>query len=70
MEGIIKILRFNPKVDKEPYYKEYNYAYKKGITVLDVLSYSYCFRNGHSRICGLTIDEWQHYLVKSLLNQI
>lgn len=67
MEGIAKVLRFNPKIDEKPYFQEYNYEYKKGMTVLDVLnyiyeeldktiSYSYCCRNGHCGICAIVVD--------------
>src|SRR5680860_329408 len=67
MNGIVNILRFNPKTDEKPYYQKYNYECKEGITVLDVLnyiyeevdsslSYSYCCRNGHCGVCTVTVN--------------
>lgn len=67
MKETVKILRYNPEVDKEPYYEEFEYEYKKGMTILDVLNYvyenvdsalnySYCCRNGHCGLCGLTVN--------------
>lgn len=64
MKGTAKVFRFNPMMDKSPYYQEYEYDYRKGMTILDVLnmiretadptlSYSYCCRNGHCGLCGL-----------------
>lgn len=67
MNGIVNILRFNPKTDEKPYYQKYNYEYKEGMTVLDILnyiyeevdsslSYSYSCRNGYCGICAVTVD--------------
>ena len=67
MNGKAKIFRFNPLTDTEPYYKEYSFQYEQGMTVLDVvnqiyeeqdatLAYSYCCRNGHCGICGVTVN--------------
>jgi len=63
----VNILRFNPKVNEKPYYQKYNYEYKEGMTVLDVLNYiyektdstlnySYGCRNGHCGICAVMVD--------------
>jgi len=67
MKGTVKILRFNPLVDKEPYQKQFEYEYNEGMTVLDVLNYihenidstlgySYNCRNGHCGLCGVVVD--------------
>ncbi|MEW5921376.1 MAG: 2Fe-2S iron-sulfur cluster-binding protein [Bacillota bacterium] len=37
----VKIYRYNPKVDREPYYDEYDGIPFEGRTVLDVLKYVY-----------------------------
>ena len=68
MKEKIKILRYNPNMDTKPYYEEFEYEYKKGMTILDVLNYiyenidpslgySYCCRNGHCGLCGMTINK-------------
>lgn len=67
MKEIVKILRYNPQVDEKPYYQEFEYEYREGMTLLDVLnyiyekvdptlSYSYCCRNGHCGLCGVTVN--------------
>jgi succinate dehydrogenase/fumarate reductase iron-sulfur protein len=67
MNGKAKIFRFDPLTDEAPYYKEYPFRYEQGMTVLDVvnqiyeeqdatLAYSYCCRNGHCGMCGVTVD--------------
>lgn len=67
MKETVKILRFNPEADEKPYYQNFEYEYKAGITVLDVLnyiyenidptlSYSYCCRNGHCGVCGIMVN--------------
>ncbi len=67
MKEIVKILRFNPEIDGKPYYQDFEYDYKEGMTVLDVLnyiyekidstlSYSYGCRNGHCGLCGVMVD--------------
>lgn len=66
--GTAKILRFDPMTDKQPYYREYNFDYRSGMTVLDVLnsirdtadptlSYSFCCRNGHCGLCGVMVNK-------------
>jgi len=68
MKGKAKIFRFNPRVDKEPYYQNYEFRFEKGMTALDVLNqiyeeqdaslgYSYCCRNGHCGMCGAVINK-------------
>jgi succinate dehydrogenase/fumarate reductase iron-sulfur protein len=68
MQGAVKIFRFNPMYDKEPYYQTYEYEFQNGMTVLDVLnlvrdtweptlSYDWCCRNGHCGLCGISINE-------------
>lgn len=37
----VKILRFNPDKDKQPYYKEYAVPFSRGLTVLMALNYIY-----------------------------
>ncbi len=37
----VKIFRFDPSVDKEHYYKDYEVPYIKGMSVMDVLDYIY-----------------------------
>lgn len=67
MHSTVKIRRFNPMTDKEPYYQTYTYDYQPGMNVLDVLnqirdsqvtslSYDRCCRNGHCGLCGMTIN--------------
>lgn len=67
MQGTVKIHRFNPMTDKEPYYQTYTYDYQPGMTALDVLklirdtqepslAYDWCCRNGHCGLCGMTIN--------------
>lgn len=67
MEGIVKILRFNPLIDRVPYQQQFEYEYNEGMTVLDVLNYiyenidstlgySYSCRNGHCGLCGIIVD--------------
>ena len=67
MNGKAKVFRFDPLIDAEPYYKEYSFGFAPGLTVLDVLNqiyeqqdatlaYTYCCRNGHCGICGVTVN--------------
>jgi succinate dehydrogenase/fumarate reductase iron-sulfur protein len=67
MNGKAKVFRFDPLIDAEPYYKEYSFCFAPGLTVLDVLNqiyeqqdatlaYTYCCRNGHCGICGVTVN--------------
>lgn len=42
----VKILRFNPKTDKEPYYQTYIIPFVEGLSVLDVLDYIYDHLDG------------------------
>ena len=37
----VKIQRFNPAKDKQPYYKEYNISFEQGLTVLMALNHIY-----------------------------
>lgn len=67
MKGKVKVFRFNPKVDKDPYYLTYNFSFKKGMTVLDVLlqiyteqdsslGFKYSCRSGHCGLCGVKVN--------------
>ncbi len=67
MEKILKILRFNPEVDKKPYYKEYKVEVKEAWTVLDALNeikwrqdgsltYRRSCRHGICGSCAMTIN--------------
>lgn len=67
IKGKVKIFRFNPVVDKEPYYATYKFNFEKGMTVLDVLlqiyieqdpslGFSYCCRNSHCGLCGAIVN--------------
>ena len=38
---VVKFFRFNPDVDKSPYYKTYNVPYEFGLSLLDVFEYIY-----------------------------
>lgn len=40
-EGVVELFRFNPEVDSQPRYVEFNALPYKGHTVKDVLSYIY-----------------------------
>jgi succinate dehydrogenase/fumarate reductase iron-sulfur protein len=68
MKGEAKVLRYNPQKDKEPYYQIYQFVFEKGMTALDVLNqiyeeqdstlgYSYCCRNGHCGMCGVSVNK-------------
>ncbi len=63
----ITVKRFDPTVDREPYYQDYKYELTDNMTVLDVLnlmheetdpslSYSYSCRNRHCGLCGIKAD--------------
>lgn len=36
-----KVFRFDPSVDKEPYYNNYKVPFEKGMSAMDVLDYIY-----------------------------
>lgn len=38
---VVKIQRFNPDKDKQPYFKEYNIPFEQGLTVLMALNHIY-----------------------------
>lgn len=65
--GKVKILRYDPEIDKSPHYETYTYPFEKGMSVLDVaiyiyekidgtFSFSYCCRNSHCGLCGVKIN--------------
>jgi len=65
--GKVAILRFDPEIDSQPYYKVFEYPFQQGMSVLDVamyiyenldgtLSFSYCCRNSHCGLCGARIN--------------
>lgn len=67
MKGRARIFRYNPLVDRTPYFQVFDYEYSPGMTVLDVLhlireredatlQYSYCCRNGHCGLCGVRVN--------------
>ena len=67
MKGQARISRYNPFLDREPYFEDFEYDYSSGMTVLDVLNqirekddpalqYSYCCRNGHCGVCGVKVN--------------
>lgn len=67
MRGRVKIGRFNPERDPQPWVQEFDFDFDEGMTVLDVLnqirgeqdptlSYSYCCRNGHCGLCAMRIN--------------
>jgi len=37
----VKVFRFDPSVDKEPYYKRYEVPYEKGMSAMSALDYIY-----------------------------
>ena len=39
--GKVKILRYDPEIDKSPHYETYTYPFEKGMSVLDVAIYIY-----------------------------
>mgnify|MGYP001588871037 CR=1 FL=1 len=39
--SIVKVWRFNPETDREPYYKTYEVHHEENATVLDCLNYIY-----------------------------
>ena len=38
MKGQARIFRYNPFLDREPYFEDFEYDYSSGMTVLDVLN--------------------------------
>jgi len=67
VKGQARIFRYNPFLDREPYFEDFEYDYSSGMTVLDVLNqirekddpalqYSYCCRNGHCGVCGVKVN--------------
>lgn len=67
MGGRVRILRFRPQEDAQPVWEGYDFPFRAGMTVLDVLVYlyeqvdsqlgfSYCCRNSHCGLCGLMIN--------------
>jgi fumarate reductase (CoM/CoB) subunit B len=66
-KGKVKIFRYNPEVDRKPYYADYEFPFEPGMSVLDVVfhvyekidgtfSFSYCCRNSHCGLCGAKIN--------------
>ncbi len=37
----VKVFRFDPSVDKEPYYKTYEVPFEEGLSAMDCLDYIY-----------------------------
>ncbi|MBN1573352.1 MAG: hypothetical protein JW984_09180 [Deltaproteobacteria bacterium] len=37
----VKVFRYNPEVDKEPYYRDYEIPHEKGMSAMDALDYIY-----------------------------
>lgn len=67
-KGIVKIFRFDPSKNKEPYFKIYQLYYKSNWTILDVLlwirenedptlSFEYCCRDGKCGLCSLRLNK-------------
>ena len=66
MKANISIYRFNPNVDAEPYYKDYEFEYEDGENVLDALiqvqrqdpsvAFLYGCRDRHCGLCGVMMD--------------
>jgi succinate dehydrogenase/fumarate reductase-like Fe-S protein len=42
----VKVFRFDPSVDKEPYYKIYEVPYEKGMSAMSALDYIYLNLDG------------------------
>ena len=66
-KGKVTIFRYNPEIDRQPYYETYEYSFEPGMTVLDVatfvyenidgrFSFSYGCRNSHCGLCGARIN--------------
>lgn len=66
--GTVSILRYDPETDAKPVYKQYEFPFRQGMTVLDVvfyvyehidssLGFSYCCRNSHCGLCGVVIND-------------
>ena len=66
-KSTVTILRYNPELDKSPFYKKYAFKYLQGMTVLDVLlqlveeqdeglGFNYCCRNSHCGLCGAKVN--------------
>jgi len=64
----VKVFRFNPTIDKEPYFQDYLVKYDSNWTVLDVLlwirenrdpslSFEYCCRNGKCGLCSVMVNK-------------
>jgi len=64
----VKIFRFNPSTDKEPYFQDYLIQYDSNWTILDVLlwirekkdpslSFEYCCRNGKCGLCSVMVNK-------------
>ena len=67
MNGKIRIKRYRPETDSVPHYQEYQFSFKPGQCVLDVMFYlyenvdgtlgfRYCCRNNRCGMCGAKIN--------------
>lgn len=65
--GKVTIFRYNPEIDRQPHYADYEFPFEPGMSVLDVafhiyekidgsFSFSYCCRNSHCGLCGAKIN--------------
>ncbi len=66
-KGKVTIFRYNPEIDRQPHYTDYEFPFEPGMSVLDVafyiyekidgsFSFSYCCRNSHCGLCGAKIN--------------
>jgi len=66
-KGKVTIFRYNPEIEQQPYYADYEFPFEPGMSVLDVafyiyekidgsFSFSYCCRNSHCGLCGAKIN--------------
>jgi fumarate reductase (CoM/CoB) subunit B len=66
-KGKVTIFRYNPEIDRQPHYADYEFPFEPGMSVLDVafyvyekidgsFSFSYCCRNSHCGLCGVKIN--------------
>jgi fumarate reductase (CoM/CoB) subunit B len=66
-KGHATVFRYNPELDKEPYYESHEFPFTKGMSVLDValyiyenldptFSFSYSCTNSHCGLCAAKIN--------------